>query len=70
MKRFVTHFVSYAATSILIKSLIVMRPIDDDVGACHASAARTLLNTSAKKAFRIDRRVSSNRTLPLLGMQS
>jgi len=70
MKKFFTHLLSYAAMSILIKSLIVIMPIVEDVGACHTSAARILLKTRAKKAFRIDKRASSNRTLPLLGIQS
>lgn len=56
--------------SILIKSLMVIRPIVDDDGEFQIRAARTLLNTSAKKAFRMDKRASSTKTLPLLGMQS
>lgn len=56
--------------SILIKSLIVIKPIFDEEGECHTNAARTPLYTSAKKALRIDKRASSKRTLPLFGMQS
>jgi hypothetical protein len=55
---------------MLMKSLIVIKPIFDDVGACHTNAARTLLKTSAKNALRMHNEASNSRTLPLLGIQS